>query len=88
MVRPQPSEVILFIFSTSCACQIQTSKGETLITNDGATILRSIQALHPAAKMVHLMGMRVAITSLYLCFSSLTFRLRKTLRQVMVQPRL
>jgi hypothetical protein len=32
--------------------QIQTSKGEVIITNDGATILRSIQALHPAAKMV------------------------------------
>lgn len=31
---------------------IQTAKGETLITNDGATILRSIQALHPAAKML------------------------------------
>ena len=32
--------------------QIQTSKGELIITNDGATILKSIQALHPAAKMV------------------------------------
>ena len=32
--------------------QIQTSKGEVIITNDGATILKSIQALHPAAKMV------------------------------------
>ncbi|KAJ3565009.1 hypothetical protein NP233_g7917 [Leucocoprinus birnbaumii] len=31
---------------------IQTSKGETVITNDGATILKSIQALHPAAKML------------------------------------
>ncbi|KAF5381048.1 hypothetical protein D9615_004031 [Tricholomella constricta] len=30
---------------------IQTSKGEVIITNDGATILKSIQALHPAAKM-------------------------------------
>ena len=34
------------------ANQIQTSKGEVIITNDGATILKSIQALHPAAKMV------------------------------------
>jgi len=34
-----------------CLYQIQTSKGETVITNDGATILKSIQALHPAAKM-------------------------------------
>lgn len=32
--------------------QIQTPKGELIITNDGATILKSIQALHPAAKMV------------------------------------
>ncbi|EKM82600.1 hypothetical protein AGABI1DRAFT_111201 [Agaricus bisporus var. burnettii JB137-S8] len=31
---------------------IRTSKGETVITNDGATILKSIQALHPAAKML------------------------------------
>jgi T-complex protein 1 subunit delta len=31
---------------------IQTSKGEVIITNDGATILRSVQALHPAAKML------------------------------------
>ncbi|KAL5489800.1 CCT4 [Sanghuangporus weigelae] len=31
---------------------IQTPKGEVLITNDGATILKSIQALHPAAKML------------------------------------
>ncbi|KAF8519470.1 t-complex protein 1 [Hysterangium stoloniferum] len=31
---------------------IQTSKGEVIITNDGATILQSIQALHPAAKML------------------------------------
>ncbi|KAI0636738.1 t-complex protein 1 [Trametes polyzona] len=31
---------------------IQTSKGELIITNDGATILKSIQALHPAAKML------------------------------------
>lgn len=32
--------------------QIQTAQGEVIITNDGATILRSIQAMHPAAKMV------------------------------------
>ncbi|PPQ71417.1 hypothetical protein CVT24_012235 [Panaeolus cyanescens] len=31
---------------------IQTSKGEVIVTNDGATILKSIQALHPAAKML------------------------------------
>ncbi|KAI0040906.1 T-complex protein 1 [Auriscalpium vulgare] len=31
---------------------IQTTKGEVIVTNDGATILRSIQALHPASKML------------------------------------
>lgn len=38
--------------------QIQTSKGEVIITNDGATILKSIQALHPAAKMVSIVFLR------------------------------
>lgn len=33
-----------------------TAKGETIITNDGATILASIQALHPAAKMASLVS--------------------------------
>ena len=37
----------------SPSSQIQTSKGEVLVTNDGATILKSIQALHPASKMVN-----------------------------------
>ena len=43
--------------------QIQTSKGEVIVTNDGATILKSIQALHPAAKMVRifLAGGRIII---------------------------
>ncbi|KAF8911011.1 T-complex protein 1 [Gymnopilus junonius] len=31
---------------------IQTAKGEVIVTNDGATILKSVQALHPAAKML------------------------------------
>ncbi|RDB20257.1 T-complex protein 1 subunit delta [Hypsizygus marmoreus] len=31
---------------------LQTSKGEVIVTNDGATILKSISALHPAAKML------------------------------------
>ncbi|THH04051.1 hypothetical protein EW146_g10278 [Bondarzewia mesenterica] len=31
---------------------IQTARGELIITNDGATILKSTQALHPAAKML------------------------------------
>lgn len=47
--------------------QIQTSKGETIVTNDGATILKSIQALHPAAKMVR-------SQSIVLPFALRTFR--------------
>merc|ERR1719342_435655 len=31
---------------------IQNSKGEVTITNDGATILKQMQVLHPAAKML------------------------------------
>lgn len=32
--------------------QIQDAKGDVTITNDGATILKQMQVLHPAAKMV------------------------------------
>jgi len=32
--------------------QIQTASGDVTITNDGATILKQMQVLHPAAKMV------------------------------------
>jgi chaperonin GroEL (HSP60 family) len=32
---------------------IKDSKGETLITNDGATILQKMDVVHPTAKMVH-----------------------------------
>ena len=31
---------------------IMTSKGETLITNDGATILKNLSVLHPTAKIL------------------------------------
>ena len=31
---------------------IQDSKGEVLITNDGATILKQMEVVHPTAKMV------------------------------------
>jgi hypothetical protein len=51
MVREISSEVFLASF-LSPSSQIQTSKGEVIVTNDGATILQSIQALHPASKMV------------------------------------
>ena len=32
---------------------IQNGKGEVLITNDGATILKQIEVVHPTAKMVY-----------------------------------
>ena len=51
MVREISSKVFLASF-LSQSSQIQTSKGEVVVTNDGATILQSIQALHPASKMV------------------------------------
>lgn len=34
---------------------IRDSKGETLITNDGATILQKMDVVHPTAKMVSLL---------------------------------
>jgi T-complex protein 1 subunit delta len=34
------------------ATQITDASGEVTITNDGATILKQMQVLHPAAKMV------------------------------------
>ena len=36
---------------TFCS-QIQASGGDVTITNDGATILKQMQVLHPAAKML------------------------------------
>lgn len=37
--------------------QIQAANGDVTITNDGATILKQMQVLHPAAKMVnHFIG--------------------------------
>ncbi len=32
--------------------QIQTANGEVVITNDGATILKHMAVMHPAARMV------------------------------------
>jgi len=39
-----------------CVVQIQAAGGDVTITNDGATILKQMQVLHPAAKMVNFMG--------------------------------
>jgi len=33
---------------------IKDGRGETLITNDGATILQKLDVVHPTAKMVYL----------------------------------
>ena len=35
--------------------QIQAENGDVTITNDGATILKQMQVLHPAAKMVRIL---------------------------------
>lgn len=44
--------------------QIQTSNGEVVITNDGATILKHMAVLHPAARMVsQLIFIRLSIHS-------------------------
>ena len=56
--------------------QIQTSGGEVIVTNDGATILKSIQAMHPAAKMVsiyplYLINMLLANVQVISFFSKL-----------------
>jgi hypothetical protein len=50
-IKWYPTRLSLSIIQILTLFQIQTSKGEVIITNDGATILKSIQALHPAAKM-------------------------------------
>lgn len=31
---------------------LETSKGETIITNDGATILKNLSVMHPSAKLL------------------------------------
>lgn len=37
---------------SSLHMQIQSGKGDVTITNDGATILKQMKLVHPAAKMV------------------------------------
>ena len=69
----------------SSGIQIQTSKGELIITNDGATILKSIQALHPAAKMVRVRLVLWRISP-ERGISLSIFLLLKMLRLVMVPP--
>ncbi len=53
--------------SRNCWFQIQGGKGDVTITNDGATILKEMQVLHPAAKMVSLEN-RLEATQQKTCF--------------------
>ena len=81
--------VFLFINSAVADCirtslgprgmdkMIRDGRGETLITNDGATILQKIDVVHPTAKMVH-----------FNIFSLSKFPKHKMLRLVMVQHQL
>ncbi len=62
----RPRRVLYLIISAVADCirtslgprgmdkMIRDSRGETLITNDGATILQKIDVVHPTAKMVHI----------------------------------
>jgi hypothetical protein len=47
---PDPSPFAVML--TPLPKQIQTGNGEVVITNDGATILKHMAVLHPAARMV------------------------------------
>ncbi len=62
---------------------IQDGKGQVLITNDGATILKQIQVVHPTAKMVHLLS-----PHFFLILNSLLKSPKhKILKLAMEQPR-
>jgi T-complex protein 1 subunit delta len=47
-------KMVRFMTEHRLTFQIQTSTGEVVITNDGATILKHMAVLHPAARMVRL----------------------------------
>ena len=69
--------------------QIQTPKGKVLITNDGATILKQMEVIHPTARMVSSRNfiLTALLSHLFsLNFSSLRFQKLKILRLVMEQP--
>ena len=42
----------MYIF---CCVKIQGESGDVTITNDGATILKQMQVIHPVARMVQLL---------------------------------
>lgn len=49
-----PFKKLLYLkFIHMLILQIQAANGDVTITNDGATILKQMQVLHPAAKMVN-----------------------------------
>lgn len=51
--RPPGGPSALLLTGPLCSrFQIQDEKGDVTITNDGATILKQMQVLHPSAKMV------------------------------------
>lgn len=70
---------------------IQTAQGEVVITNDGATILKHMSVMHPAARMVGSRAFPVDASSLisllpYNAPSSSTFPLLKISRREMEPP--
>ena len=54
--------------------QIQSGKGDVTITNDGATILKQMKLVHPAAKMV--------TTNFLSCFSVCAYLITSTSNQL------
>ena len=68
---------------------IQSGNGDVTITNDGATILKQMSVIHPAAKMVCLsFSQSIEYRNRELISSWLNYRKLKILKQVMVQQRL
>ena len=63
---------------------IQTGNGEVTITNDGATILKQMSVIHPAAKMVCQMSVEFYLL-LRISSSWLNYLKHKISKQVMVQ---
>lgn len=50
-----------------CFFQIQDAKGDVTITNDGATILKQMQVLHPAARMVRFFDIYTILFDKQIC---------------------
>jgi hypothetical protein len=67
---------------------IQTGNGDVTITNDGATILKQMSVIHPAAKMVCFYIKLFVSISIFFFYSWLNYLKLKILKQVMVQQQL